>query len=155
MSKPTSLSVVGQTASVPLQTFNQTLDEMFPIIDPGIEPFGHRVVIQIASPMKVTKGGVILTEDSQDTIKWNVQTARVIMLGPVAFKDRVTLKPWPEGDWAKPGAYVRCVKYGGDRWEIPYVDKSGVQSVALFAIVKDVELMGRVTVDPRFIKAYI
>ena len=146
------MSSMPKPRLVPDQAFTQTLDEMFPIVDPGMEPFGHRVLVQVGSPMSVTKGGVIITQETQDTIKFNVQTARVIKLGPVAFKDRVTLKDWPEGNWCKPGDYVRCMKYGGDRWEVPYGDKG---QVALFAIIKDIELLGRVTVDPRFIKAYL
>ena len=67
---------------------------------------------------------------------WNQRLARVIKLGPVAFKDRNTLEDWPEGAWAKPGDYVRVRQYVGDRviMDLPDGQK------ALFAVTTDREL---------------
>ena len=36
-------------------------DEAFPPCDPGIMPFGSRVIVQIRTPKTQTKGGIILT----------------------------------------------------------------------------------------------
>lgn len=129
----------------------QTLEEAFPAVDAGIVPLGARVLVQIRTPMTVTKGGIILADESQETEKWNAQVAKVIALGPVAFCDRKTLEKWPEGAWCAPGQFVRVGKYGGDRWEVPR--GQGLES-ALFVIFKDLDIIGHITADPRTIKAF-
>ena len=53
------------------------------------------------------------TREYNDSI---AQFAKVLKLGPLAFKDRSTAKEWPEGLWVRPGDIVRVPKYGGDRF---------------------------------------
>ena len=129
----------------------QTLEQAFPDIDPGVTPLGSRVLVQIRTPRTTTKGGLILADETQETEKWNTQVARVTACGPLAFHNRNTGLPWPEGSWVSPGDYVRCPKYGGDRWEANGPDGT----VALFVIFNDLDLIGKVTGDPRQMKAFI
>lgn len=128
------------------------LDEAFPEVDPGIRPFGHRVLVQIRSAKDRTQGGIIIPNDSRETELWNTQVAKVITLGPVAFKNRDSLERWPEGDWCQPGAYVRVPKYGGDRWYVPLPDS---KEQALFTLFKDTDLIGEVTGNPLDIVAFL
>ena len=95
--------------------------------------------------MKRTRGGIEISEESRDTELWNTQVSKVITLGPVAFRDRDTLKEWPEGEWVQSGAFVRCPKYGGDRWEVPVPNS---QDAALFVLFNDLELGGEIIGDP-------
>lgn len=127
------------------------LEKAFPEVDAGIMPFGSRILVQIRSPMKVSAGGIHLDTGTQDTEKWNTQVAKVIALGPLAFKNRNTMQGWPEGEWCKVGDFVRVAKYGGDRWEVPI---SKAES-ALFVIFNDLDIIGKVTVDPLKIRAFI
>lgn len=127
------------------------LAEAFPAVDAGIQPFGSRVLIQIRTPKKVTKGGIILDFGSQDTEKWNTQVGKVVQVGPLAFRNRNNMEPWPEGSWCEVGDYVRVAKYGGDRWEVPM----GNGENAMFVIFNDLDIIGRVTTDPLAIKAFI
>ena len=129
----------------------QTLQDAFPEVDPGIIPFGNLVLVQIRSPKKKSAGGIILHSETTDTEKWNTQVAKIIKLGPVAFRNRTTMEPWPEGEWCEEGDFVRVAKYGGDRWEVPMNDNE----TAMFVIFKDTELIGKVTTDPLKIKAFI
>lgn len=129
----------------------QTLEEAFPPVDPGVLPLGSRVLLQIRSVKKKTSGGIILVDDVSATEKWNTQVAKVIAVGPLAFRDRKTMEPWLEGAWTNPGDYVRCPKYGGDRWEVTGEDGEP----CLFLIINDVEVIGKVTGDPLAIKAFI
>lgn len=129
----------------------QTLKDAFPEADPGIIPFGNLVLVQIRSPKKKSAGGIILHTETTDTEKWNTQVAKVISIGPVAFKNRSTLEPWPESAWCKEGDFVRVAKYGGDRWEVPL----SAEDSAMFVIFKDTELIGKVTADPLAIRAFI
>jgi len=124
----------------------------FPVADPGLVPYGSRILVQIRTPRTVTAGGIHLPEEARETEKWNTQVAKVIMLGPVAFKNRETLEAWPEGDWCQVGTFVRCPKYGGDRWEVPV---PGSQDPALFVLFNDLDLLGEFTGDPLTVKAFI
>jgi co-chaperonin GroES (HSP10) len=126
--------------------------EAFPAVNAGIQPFGSRVLIQIRTPKKVSRGGIILDTGTQDTEKWNTQVGKVISLGPLAFKNRNDMSPWPEGDWCTVGEFVRVAKYGGDRWEVKVPDSD---ESAMFVIFNDLDIIGQVTGDPLAIKAFI
>jgi co-chaperonin GroES (HSP10) len=129
----------------------QSLAEAFPDADPGVQPFGSRVLVQIRNPKQRTASGIILDAGTKDTEKWNTQVARVVSLGPLAFKNRSTQETWPEGEWCQPGEFVRVAKYGGDRWEVPLGDAGS----ALFVIFNDLDIIGKVTGDPLAIRAFI
>jgi co-chaperonin GroES (HSP10) len=130
---------------------SEALIEAFPDADPGITPFGSRVLVQIRSPKTKTASGIIIDNGSRDTEKWNTQVAKVISVGALAFKNRNTMDSWPEGSWCKPGDFVRVAKYGGDRWEVPLPNGE----TALFVIFNDLDIIGQVTGDPLAIRAFI
>lgn len=91
----------------------------FPSVDPGAKPLGGRVLVQLRRTKKtVTSAGIILVEETKETEKWNNMVAKVIENGPLAFKKRDSMEPWPEGSWCEPGDYIRVPKWGGDRWEV-------------------------------------
>ena len=153
-----TLKVVGPATDLTerkadLEAFHHTIEQAFPIVDPGLRPFGSRVLVQLRRPKERSEGGIILTDDARETEKWNTQSARVISLGPVAFKHRQTLEPWPEGDWCEVGTFVRVPKYGGDRWEVPY--GPGAEDRALFTIFNDLDILGLITGDPRSVLAFV
>lgn len=132
-------------------TSEDALAEAFPAVDAGVQPFGSRVLVQIRTPRKVTRGGIILSSETQDTEKWNTQVAKVVSVGPLAFKNRNTQESWPEGEWCKTGDFVRVPKYGGDRWEVPITRDNS----AMFVIFNDLDIIGQVTGDPLAVKAFI
>lgn len=138
-----------------MQTNENALAEAFPAVEAGIQPFGSRVLVQIRTPKKRSNGGIILVDDTKDTEKWNTQIAKVISVGPLAFKNRDSMEAWPEGDWCKEGEFIRVPKYGGDRWEEPYIDENGDENTAMFVIFNDLDIVGRVIGDPLKIKAFI
>ena len=132
-------------------TYEDAMKEAFPAVEAGIRPFGSRVLVQIRTPKKKSSGGIILSNDTQDTEKWNTQIAKVVSLGPLSFKNRNTMESWPEGDWCTVGEFVRVAKYGGDRWEVTTPNGE----VALFVIFNDLDILGQVLGDPLAIKAFI
>jgi len=132
-------------------TFEDALAEAFPVAEPGIQPFGSRVLVQIRSPKQKTASGIIIDRGSKDTEKWNTQVGKILAVGPLAFKNRNTMESWPEGSWCKEGDYVRVAKYGGDRWEVPLADGES----ALYVIFNDLDIIGQVIGDPLLIRAFI
>ena len=134
-------------------TYEDAMAEAFPAVDAGIQPFGSRVLIQIRTPKKKSAGGIIIDiHGSNETEKWNTQIGKVVALGPLAFKNRNDMKPWPEGEWCKAGEHVRVAKYGGDRWEVKI---PGKDDSAMFVIFNDLDIIGQVTGDPLAIRAFI
>lgn len=125
--------------------------DAFPPVDPGVQPFGSRVLCQIRRAKTKTKGGIILAGESRDTEMWNTQVAKVVTMGPLAFHNRNTMEPWPEGAWVNVGDFVRAPKYGGDRWSVRDADGEEI----LFVIFNDLDLLGKITGDPLAMKAFL
>lgn len=129
-------------------------NEAFPDVDAGVKPLGSRVLVQLRRSKRKTRGGIILTENTQETETWNTQVGKVLAVGPVAFKDRRTLQPWGEGAWAEPGDFVRVPKYGGDRWTIDSPEGEAFGPI-MFAIFNDTDIIGAITGDPLDVRAFI
>ena len=125
----------------------------FPSVDPGAKPLGGRVLVQLRRTKKtVTSAGIILVEETKETEKWNNMVAKVIENGPLAFKKRDSMEPWPEGSWCEPGDYIRVPKWGGDRWEVEVGDE---EEKALFMILNDHEIIATVTGNPLEMRAFV
>ena len=92
--------------------------ECFPIVDPGVDILGDRVLVQLRREKIASKGGIILVDETKQTLRFNETVAKVISIGPLAYKSPDTLEPWPEGPWCNVGDLVRTIKYGGDRFVV-------------------------------------
>lgn len=129
------------------------LREAFPAVDPGAKPLGARVLVQLRRTKNtVTSAGIVLVQETRETEKWNNMVAKVVEIGPLAFKKRDTMEPWPEGSWCDVGDYLRVPKWGGDRWE---VEVEGEEEPALFMILNDHEIIAKVTGDPLKVRAFV
>ena len=127
----------------------------FPSVDPGAKPLGGRILVQLRrTKKKATSAGIILVEETKETEKWNNMVAKVIEIGPLAFKHRDTMQSWPEGSWCEVGDYLRVPKWGGDRWEVP-VPGEDEEDPALFMILNDHEVIAKVTGDPLAMRAFL
>jgi len=127
----------------------------FPSVDPGAKPLGGRILVQLRRTKKKTSGsGIILVEETKETEKWQNMVAKVIFVGPLAFKHRDTMRSWPEGSWCEPGDFIRVPKWGGDRWEVPVPDQDD-EDPALFAVFNDHEMIAKVTGNPLNMRAYL
>ena len=127
----------------------------FPSVDPGAKPLGGRILVQLRrTKQKTTSAGIILVEETKETEKWQNMVAKVIHVGPLAFKHRDTMQSWPEGSWCEPGDFIRVPKWGGDRWEVA-VPNEPDEDPALFAVFNDHEMIAKVTGDPLTMKAYL
>jgi co-chaperonin GroES (HSP10) len=127
----------------------------FPSVDPGAKPLGGRILVQLRRTKKKTSGsGIILVEETKETEKWQNMVAKVIDIGPLAFKHRDTMQSWPEGSWCEPGDFIRVPKWGGDRWEVAVPGEQD-EDPALFAVFNDHEMIAKVTGNPLNMKAYL
>lgn len=156
-----------------------SIEEAFPTVDPGIAPLGVNVIVQIRRPKQKTKGGMILTDDQRSTEYYNTQVAKVIALGPLAFKTVVrdieedtgreidTVKDWVSGAWFKVGDHVWVPKYGGVRFAVPFTyqdteynsrtdkhEPATVKGESLFAIYRAKDIVGLIPGDPLAIRCF-
>lgn len=128
----------------------------FPSVEPGAKPLGARILVQLRrTKRKATSAGIILVEETKETEKWNNMVAKVLMIGPLAFRKRDTMEPWPEGAWCEVGDYIRVPKWGGDRWEVKVPGDDDREDPALFMILNDHEVIAKVTGDPLEMRAFI
>ena len=137
----------------PVASSDADLRDAFPAVDPGAKPLGARILVQLRrTKKKTTSAGIILVEETREAEKWNNMVAKVIELGPLAFKKRDTMEPWPEGSWCEVGDYLRVPKWGGDRWEVAI---PGEEEPALFMVLNDHEVIAKVTGDPLQMRAFV
>jgi co-chaperonin GroES (HSP10) len=116
-------------------------EECFPLLDPGIEVAGDRVLVQLRREKTTSKGGIILVDETKQTLRFNETVAKVIQIGPLAYKSPDTLEPWPEGPWCKVGDLVRTIKYGGDRFVIQPDDEN---APVVFITIQAREIISRI-----------
>jgi co-chaperonin GroES (HSP10) len=129
-----------------------SLEDAFPIVDPGLEPYGSRVLVQIRRAKTRTASGIIVAPEARGVEHDLTQIAQVRKLGPLAFKNRDKGVEWVEGSWCGPGEFVRVPQYGGDRWGVPI---PGSDEHVTFVVFDDLDLIGKVTCDPLSVVAYI
>lgn len=137
----------------PSESEKSEISDGYPECPVPVFPCGERVLLQIRVPKKKTKGGIYIAETARDTEKWNEQNAKIIAWGPLAFRNRTTLEPWPDYNSYKVGAFVRIPLYGGDKIEVPISkNDDGAMEFALFVIRKDFEIISRVVGNPVDVK---
>ena len=108
--------------------------ECFPDVDSGVEILGDRVLVQLRREKTTSKGGILLVDETRQTLRFNETVAKVRAIGPLAYKSPDDLTPWPEGPWCKEGDLVRTIKYGGDRYVVqPEDDGAPVVFITLMA----------------------
>lgn len=122
----------------------------FPEISPGVIPTGARVLCQLMSQKTVSAGGLILVEETKETERWNMQVARVLAVGDLAFCNRETGAPWREGAWCEPGDFVIIPRWGGQRRTVtgPHDEK------VFFATVNDHEIIEKVFGNPLKLESF-
>jgi len=127
------------------------LQEAFPVVDPGAIPLGARVLVQLRKAKRQLKSGILLPEETRDTERAQNPVAKVVALGPLAFKKRDTMEPWVEGIWCDVGDYLRVPKWTGDRWLVPHGDDEKVE----FMVLNDHEVIAKITGDPLEVRAFV
>jgi co-chaperonin GroES (HSP10) len=128
----------------------------FPSVDPGAKPLGGRLLVQLRRTKKATTAsGIILVEETKTTEKWQNMVAKVIEIGPLAFKHRDTMMGWPEGSWCTEGDFIRVPKWGGDRWEVHVPGEDENEESALFMVLNDHEVIAKLTGDPLAMRAFL
>ena len=126
----------------------------FPEVESGQSPFGGRIVVQLRR-IKKKSGRIIIVDETKENEKWNNMVGKVVAIGPLAFCNRDTMQPWPEGSWAKIGDFVRVPRWGGDRWERKAPNEEENEDPVLFMTINDHELIALITDDPLSFNTFV
>ena len=81
------------------------------------QPVGYRLLIKPYSGKKKTKGGIYLSEKTQETIEMTTVVGYVVKMGDLCFKDK---QKFPTGPWCKEGQFVIYGRYSGARFKTRY-----------------------------------
>ena len=136
-------------------SYEDDLNWAFPQVDAGATPLGARILVQLRRAKNKTESGLFLVQETKDTEKWQNMVGKVLVIGPLAFKNRDTMQPWPEGSWCEVGDYIRVPKWGGDRWDVQVPGEDETEEKALFMIINDHEVIAKITGNPLEMKAFI
>ena len=80
-------------------------------------PTGYRILVLPYAGPKKTKGGIILTDTSSETIQMTTVVGLVVEMGDLCYKDK---EKFPSGAWCKKGQFVIYGRYAGSRFKTKY-----------------------------------
>ena len=115
-------------------TKEQYVEKHFPEVECGSIPCGPKIIVQLRTVAKQSKGGIVLVSETKEFNQGNTQLARLVKTGGIAFCDRTSGQEWKEGAWAKVGDLVLIPRWGGFRFEVPI---PGTEDKAIFAVLDD------------------
>ena len=81
------------------------------------QPVGYRLLIKPYVGKKKTKGGIYLSEKTQETIEMTTVVGFVVKMGDLCYKDK---EKFPTGPWCKEGQFVVYGRYAGSRFKTKY-----------------------------------
>ena len=100
------------------------------------KPVGYRMLIRPWSGEKKTKGGILITENTQSTIEMTTVVGLVIMMGELCYKDE---KKFPSGPWCKEGQFVIYGQYAGSRFKTKYGEHRILNDDEIIATIRKPE----------------
>ena len=116
------------TTLIKPERFSQEDNEDAPNIPKGPEeiaeyikklpnPVGYRLLVRPWSGHKKTKGGILLSEKTQENIQMTTVVGVVIKMGDLCYQDKTK---FPTGPWCKEGQFIVYGRYAGARFKTTY-----------------------------------
>jgi len=97
------------------------------------EPIGYRMLIRPYAGESKTKGGLILSENTQDTIAMTTVIGIVVKMGDLCYLDK---EKFPTGPWCKEGQFVMYGRYAGSRFKTKYGEHRILNDDEIIGLVK-------------------
>lgn len=128
----------------------ESKEELIPTDPEGIKkylnlipkPVGYRLLIRPYSGPKKSKGGIIYTDNTSETIQMTTVVGLVVAMGDLCYKDE---KKFPSGPWCKTGDFVIYGRYAGSRFKTKYGEHR---------ILNDDEIIGKVNKPEDILQLY-
>ena len=78
-------------------------------------PTGYRMLILPYAGPKKTKGGILLSDTTQETIQMTTVCGLILKMGNLCYRDK---EKFPLGPWCKLNDWVIFSRYAGSRFKI-------------------------------------
>lgn len=106
------------------------------------KPVGYRLLIRPYSGPKKSKGGILYTDTTSETIQMTTVVGLVVAMGDLCYKDK---DKFPNGAWCKEGDFVIYGRYAGSRFKTKYGEHR---------ILNDDEIIGKVNKPEDILQLY-
>ena len=97
-------------------------------------PTGYRMLILPYAGPKKTKGGILLSDTTQETIQMTTVCGLVLKMGNLCYRDK---EKFPLGSWCKLNDWVIFSRYAGSRFKIEGGEVRVLNDDEIIAIVPD------------------
>lgn len=119
-----------------------TTHDFFPETKLDTAPAGTQITLQMpVMPERIR--GLLIPEDTAETIEWQASFGKVIAVAPMAFKNPNNGQEWPDGPMCKVGDVIRYRQNTGQKW------RSAGNKRVRFLQIPDVSVLG--IVDPEMV----
>ena len=78
-------------------------------------PTGYRILVLPFAGPKKTKGGILLSDTTQETIQMTTVCGLVLKMGDLCYHDK---DKFPKGPWCKLNDWIIFSRYAGSRFKI-------------------------------------
>ena len=78
-------------------------------------PTGYRLLVLPYAGPKKTKGGILLSDTTQETIQMTTVCGLVLKMGDLCYQDK---DKFPKGPWCKLNNWIIFSRYAGSRFKI-------------------------------------
>jgi|TARA_R100000700_G_C3139017_1_gene121461 co-chaperonin GroES (HSP10) len=99
-------------------------------------PVGYRMLIKPYIPEKKTKGGILLSDKTAETMEMTTVVGLVVKMGDLCYKDKTK---FPEGPWCKRGQFVVYGRYAGARFKTKYGEHRILNDDEIIATIQQPE----------------
>ena len=106
------------------------------VLDRLPQPTGWRILVLPYGGVKKTKGGILLSDKTQETIQMTTVCAYVLKVGPQAYRDTWR---FPSGPWCKKDDWVIFGRYAGSRFKIEGAEIRLLNDDEIIATISDPE----------------
>ena len=96
-------------------------------------PVGYRMLIRPYSGKKKTDGGILLSEQTHETIQMTTVVGLVIKMGSLCYQDK---DKFSDGAWCKEGMFVMYGRYAGSRFRTKYGEHRILNDDEIIGIIK-------------------
>ena len=101
------------------------------------EPRGFKLLIEKPKPKDKTEGGILLPDQAIEAENYLSICAKLIAVGPLAWRNRETGERWKGGAWAKEGDWVIVPKFTQFKMEIDNKEYRFINDDEIIAVISD------------------
>ena len=98
------------------------------------DPVGYRLLVRPWTGKAKTKGGIILTDKTQETKEVTTVVGLVVKMGELCYKDK---EKFPNGPWCKEGQFIMYGRYVGNRFQTKYGEHRILNDDEIIGTIKD------------------